>query len=283
MELGIFTRTFDTRGALPTLRAVAASGFTTAQFNFACLGLPSMPDQISTENVSAVSNASIETRVSIAAISGTYNMAHPDRAVRQRGLQRLAVLCGACATLGTRMVTLCTGTRDPDDQWRWHRDNASTEAWSDLLTELESAVLIAERFDVVLGIEPERANIVSSPQRARQLFDELRSTRIRIIIDPANLFDVATDAERRTIVERAVDLLADNLAIAHAKDRDASGKIVAAGTGVIDFRHFVAQLRRAQFDGPLVAHDLAESQAPRVAAFLAGVLAESGLRGAEAG
>ena len=274
MELGIFTRTFDTRGALPTLRAVAASGFTTAQFNFACLGLPSMPDQINTDDVSAVATASIDAGVSIAAVSGTYNMVHPDLAVRQRGLRRLEVLCGACATIGTRMVTLCTGTRDPEDQWRWHPDNVSKAAWSDLLTELESAVLIAERFDVVLGIEPERANIVSSPQRARQLLDELRSTRIRIILDPANLFDVATDAERRTIVERAVDLLAGDLAIAHAKDRDTSGKIVAAGTGVIDFPHFVAQLRRVQFDGPLVAHDLAQSQASQVAAFLIGVLAE---------
>ena len=281
MELGIFTRTFDTRGALPTLRAVAASGFTTAQFNFACLGLPSMPDQISTENVSAVSNASIETRVSIAAISGTYNMAHPDRAVRQRGLQRLAVLCGACATLGTRMVTLCTGTRDPDDQWRWHRDNASTEAWSDLLTELESAVLIAERFNIVLGIEPERANIVSSPTLARQLLDELRSTHARIILDPANLFDVISARERRTIVARAIDLLADDIVMAHAKDRDGSGKIVAVGTGVIDFPHFVAQLHRVQFDGPLVTHDLPEAQAPDVAAFLTRILAESGSRGAD--
>ena len=274
MELGIFTRTFDTRGALPTLRAVAASGFTTAQFNFACLGLPSMPDQINTDDVSAVATASIDAGVSIAAVSGTYNMVHPDLAVRQRGLRRLEVLCGACATIGTRMVTLCTGTRDPEDQWRWHPDNVSKAAWSDLLTELESAVRIAERFGVVLGIEPERANIVSSPQRARQLLDELRSTRIRIILDPANLFDVATDAERRTIVERAVDLLAGDLAIAHAKDRDTSGKIVAAGTGVIDFPHFVAQLRRVQFDGPLVAHDLAQSQASQVAAFLIGVLAE---------
>ena len=186
MELGIFTRTFDTTGALPTLRAVAASGFTTAQFNFACLGLPSMPDQINTDDATAVAIASNDAGVSIAAVSGTYNMVHPDLAVRQLGLQRLEVLFGACATIGTRIVTLCTGTRDPEDQWRWHPDNVSKAAWNDLLTELESAALIAERFGVVLGIEPERANIVSSPQHARQLLDELRSTRIRIILDPAN-------------------------------------------------------------------------------------------------
>ena len=35
-----------------------------------------------------------------------------------------------------------------------------------------------------------------------------------------------------------------------------------------------AQLRRVQFDGPLIAHDLAQSQASQVAAFLTGVLAE---------
>jgi sugar phosphate isomerase/epimerase len=274
MELGIFTRTFPTRGALPTLRAVAASGFTTAQFNLACLDLPSMPDQIETEDVATVATASIEAGVSIAAVSGTYNMAHPDAGVRRRGLERLGVLCGACATIGTRMVTLCTGTRDPDDQWRWHPDNTSKEAWRDLVTEIAAAVRIAEQFDVVLGIEPERANIISSPTHARLLLDQLHSTRIRIILDPANLFDVATDAERRTIVERAVDVLAGDLAMAHAKDRDASGNIVAAGSGVIDFRHFVTHLRRAQFNGPLVTHDLTETEAPGVAIFLTGILAE---------
>ena len=111
----------------------------------------------------SVAAASGETGVSIAAVSGTYNMIHPDRVgSRSRGSRRLEVLAASCADMGTRLITLCTGTRDAEDQWRWHADNATDAAWRDLRTEMEAAVAIAERFDIELGIEPELANVVSS-------------------------------------------------------------------------------------------------------------------------
>ena len=151
MQLGIFAKTFDTTGALPTLQAVAGAGYATAQFNLACLGLPSMPDAIPPGVAAEIAAAAAATGVSIAAVSGTYNMIHPDPAVRAAGLRRLEVLAAACRPMGTRLVTLCTGTRDPDDQWRWHPDNARPQAWRDLRAEMDKAVAIAERFDLALG------------------------------------------------------------------------------------------------------------------------------------
>ena len=44
MQLGIFARTFAVQGAVPVLSAVRAAGYDCAQFNMACLGLPSMLD-----------------------------------------------------------------------------------------------------------------------------------------------------------------------------------------------------------------------------------------------
>ena len=82
MQLGIFAKTFAAQGAAPVLKAVRAAGFDTAQFNMACLGLPSMPDDIALDTAKQIAMASITSNVSIAAISGTYNMAHPDPAIR---------------------------------------------------------------------------------------------------------------------------------------------------------------------------------------------------------
>ncbi|MDQ0474757.1 sugar phosphate isomerase/epimerase family protein [Labrys wisconsinensis] len=275
MQLGIFAKTFDAQGAVPVLRAVAEAGYATAQFNLACLGLPSMPDRIEPEVAASVGAAAGQTGVGIAAVSGTYNMIHPDPAVRRAGLARLEVLCAAASAMGTRLVTLCTGTRDAEDQWRWHPDNASPEAWRDLLAEMTAAAALAERHDVELGIEPELANVVSSAVRARRLIDEIDSARLRIVLDPANLFEVAEEDERRTIVARAVDLLAGDIALAHAKDRHADGSFATAGQGVVDFAHFVGRLRAAGFDGPLVTHGLAAAEAPGVATFLQRVIAEA--------
>ena len=53
--------------------------------------------------------------------------------------------------MGTSVITLCTGTRDPNNMWGWHPENASSQAWSDLLSSMEAAVRIAEEELVTLA------------------------------------------------------------------------------------------------------------------------------------
>ena len=270
MQIGIFAKTFAAIGALPSLQAVRAAGYDVAHLNMVVMGDQSMPDTIDRATSAEIASASRAAGVAIVGLSGTYNMIHPDPAERAKGFSRLAVLVRAAPLMGTQLVTVCTGTRHATDQWAYHPDNSSAGAWSDLIAEMTKAVSLADEAGVDIGVEPELANVVSSATLARKLIDELGSPRIRIVLDPANLFEQA--AEARAIVERAVDLLGDRIAMAHAKDRHADGSFVAAGAGVIDFRHFVRTLRRAGFDGPLVTHGLSEAAAPAVATFLRGVV-----------
>jgi len=274
MQIGIFAKTFAAQGARASLNAVRDAGYTVAQFNLAVLGGPSMPETISPATCAETAAASAEAGVALAAVSGTYNMIHPDQAKRDAGFARLATMIRAAPLMGTRLVSLCTGTRHATDQWAHHPDNARPDAWRDLMAEMERATSVAEEHGVDLGVEPELANVVSSAALARRLIDELKSPRVKIILDPANLFETAPVAEARSIIAEAVDLLADRIAMAHAKDRRADGGFAAAGSGVIDFPHFVGRLRAAGFDGPLVTHGLSEAEAPKVAVFLRRVLAE---------
>ncbi len=261
-RIGIFAKTFAGSDPTAVLAQVANAGFGSAHFNMACCGLAAMPDVIPAGTAQAVASAAAASGVSLVGLSGTWNMIHPDPAVRAAGMRRLEVLAQACAPLGTRLITLCTGTRDADDQWRAHPDNASPEAWRDILASMEQAVAIAERYDVDLGIEPELANVVDSAAKARQLLDEIGSPRLKIVLDPANLAEIETPERRRAIVAGAIDLLADHIAMAHAKDRDINGEFVAAGRGVIDFAHFMGTLQAAGFTGPMVAHGLSAAEAP---------------------
>jgi sugar phosphate isomerase/epimerase len=255
------------------LRAAKTAGYAAVQYNMACSGLPAMPDTLTADQTAAVANASVATGVAIAAVSGTYNMIHPDPAIRAVGLRRLGVLIDAAAAMGTGTVTLCTGTRDPDDQWRAHPDNATPEAWRDLLDALAKACALAEAKGVQLGIEPELANVVDSAPRARALIDSLQSPSLAIVLDPANLFEVAPLATQRDILSLAVDLLADRIVMAHAKDRNADGSFATAGQGVVDFPHFLGCLGRAGFAGDLVTHGLRVEEAADVAVFLARAVA----------
>jgi sugar phosphate isomerase/epimerase len=257
------------------LKAVAAAGFSATQYNMACSGLPSMPDAVPESATRAIAAAAVEQGVEIVALSGTYNMIHPDPSVRARGHERLEVLAAAARRLPTRLITLCTGTRDAEDQWRGHPDNETPEAWADLLAAMEIAVGIADRHDVDLGIEPELANVVNSAEKARRLIDEIGSPRLKIVMDPANLFEAETLDRQRDIVSSAIDRLADRIVMGHAKDRTLSGAFTTAGKGVLDYPHYLRRLRAIGFAGPLVTHGLSAGEAPEVAAFLRRTLAEA--------
>ena len=273
MQLGIFAKTFAVQGAAPVFKAVHEAGYEAVQFNMACVGLPSMPIEISPEITNEISTASKKYGVAIAAVSGTYNMAHPDPTIRADGLRRLGVIIAKAKAMGTHLVTLCTGTRDPDDQWRWHKDNSTPDAWHDMRAEMEKALAIAETHCVTLGMEPELANIVSNAARAKQLIDELKSPFLRVVLDPANLFEVESELKRRSIIAEATNDLAGHIAMVHAKDRNSVGSFVAAGQGVIDFKFFVQYLKHVGFDGPIVTHGLSEAEAPSVAEFLKTIIA----------
>lgn len=273
MKLGIFAKTFAGADPDTVLQAVADAGFTSAQYNMACSGLPAMPDEIEIEQAQAVAQAAERTGIEIVAVSGTYNMIHPDPAVRDAGHRRLAVLASRCSSMSSGLITLCTGTRDPLDQWRAHPDNNASEAWRDLLSAMETAIAIADSHDIDLGIEPELANVVNSARRARTLIDALQSPRLKIVLDPANLFEVETLQEQRDIVSAAIDLLADRIVMAHAKDRKTDGSFTTAGKGILDYGHYLRGLKSIGFEGSLVTHGLTAAEAGGVAAFLTAELA----------
>lgn len=268
MELGIFAKVFAGTTPAAVLGAARGAGFAAVQYNMSCSGLDSLPAAIGQETADAVRAASVETGVAIAAVSATYNMIHPDAAQRERGRLGFQAIAGAARRMGTRLLTLCTGTCDPDDPWRHHRDNSTAGAWEELCREFRLLLPLAEEHDVLLGVEPELANVVYSAERARQLLDTLGSRRVRIVLDAANLFEVAEAERQRALVEDAVELLGDAIVLAHAKDRTADGGFAAAGRGVLDYPHYLRTLQKAGFGGSVIAHGLTGGEAPGVAAFL---------------
>jgi sugar phosphate isomerase/epimerase len=256
--IGIFAKTFPRRTPEANLDAVRSHGLGVVQYNLACAGLPSLPDRIEPRLAQQIGAAAAFRGISIAAVSGTFNMIDPIRERRDAGMHRLGQLAGACHLLGTKIITLCTGTRDPDDMWRGHPANVRPDAWADLLRAMEQAIAIAEEYDLWLAIEPETANVVDSPAKARRLLDELSSPRLKIIIDPANLFHVEDLPHQRAILDAAFDLLGPDIVLAHAKDLRIVNRTVhhvTAGTGVLDYRHYLTLLR--EIPVPLIVHGLA--------------------------
>jgi sugar phosphate isomerase/epimerase len=260
MQLGIFAKTFDRPTVEEVFDAVRAHGLGCVQFNMACAGLPPLPDIIEPSLITRIHKAATRSGVEIAAVSGTYNMIHPDREVRQVGLRHLRVLASACKDMGTSVITLCTGSRDADNMWRWHPENTSPQAWSDLLSSMEAALRIAEEERVTLAFEPEQANVVNSAAKGHALLAALQSPRLKVIIDPANLIVSANRSKMRQVLDEAFGLLGEHIILAHAKDRGEDDTFGAAGEGMLDYDHYMHLLHSIAFEGPLILHGLSEAQ-----------------------
>jgi sugar phosphate isomerase/epimerase len=276
MKVGVFAKTFMGSTPMEVISAAQRAGYGAVQYNMACSGLPSLPETISSAAADAVREAACRTNVEIAAVSATYNMIHPDLQVREAGRRSFNAIAAAAQRMGTRLLTVCTGSRDVEDQWRRHRDNSTASAWRDMLDEFRHLIEIAERTDVLIGVEPELANVVDSASKAKRMVNTLRSDRIRIVLDPANLLEAGTPEHRRAVVAEAVDLLADRIELAHAKDRYNDDRFAPAGDGVVDFPHFITALQKTGFGGALIAHGLVVEDAGRVATFLRATLTAAG-------
>src|SRR5437879_4098306 len=268
MRLGIFARTFARPQLEEVFDAVKEHQLDCVQFNLSCAGLPTLPDTLAPSLAIRIHEASMSRSIEIAAVSGTYNMIHPDRKMRQAGLRRLRTLASACHAMGTSVITLCTGTRNPENMWRWHPENASTQAWSDLLSSMEAAVRIAEEEQVTLAFEPERTNVVSTAAKGHALLAAMQSSRLKVVIDPANLIAPGDEHQMSQVLDEAFDLLGEHIVIAHAKDRGADGTFHAAGEGILDYDQYVRLLRAAAFDGPFILHGLTEGQVDAALQFL---------------
>jgi len=270
MELGIFAKTFARQSVEDVLNAVQAHGFSSMQFNMACAGLPSMPDQIDSELAVLIGKQCEQRSISMAAVSGTFNMAHPDEHIRKQGLARLRILASASSDLGTTIITLCTGSRDSENMWRRHPDNRGNEAWHDFMQTMEAAVAIAEEFQVILGIEPEQANIIYDAKRAKRLLDELCSPNVKIVMDAANLYNSEQEMPLNNVLSESFDLLGEHIVLAHAKDiaKDGEAEFVAAGQGILDYGHYLRLLAASKFEGALILHGLQEEQVVESLSFI---------------
>lgn len=268
VELGIFAKTFSRDTPEAVLDAVKGHGFACAQWNMSCAGLPSMPDEIDLALAARIRRAAEDRGVRIAAVSGTFNTAHPDHEQREAGLRRLRVLAEVSPQLGTDTITLSTGTRDREDTWRHHPENGTPEAWRTLFNTMAQALEIAEEHGITLAFEPEVNNVVDSACKGRQLLDVMKSARLKVVIDASNLFRPGELVKAPRILAEAFDLLGDDAVMAHAKDLTATGEVVAVGKGDLDFGLYLRLLEEAAFDGPLVMHGLPEEEVSDSAAFL---------------
>lgn len=169
------------------------------------------------------------------AVLGCYlNLAEADTSLREGVLStykahiRFASILG-CGVVGTETPFTATDKRT----------EASTKAALQMLMDnLGEITTYAEKMGVILAIEPVRTHLVATPKLARQVLNEINSPNLQIIFDPVNLLEVDNYKEQGKVMEEAIELLGDEIAVVHMKDfviLEERIIAVAAGTGHLDY------------------------------------------------
>lgn len=273
MRLGVFAKTFA--GDIETnMAAVAAAGIGAVQYNFSIAGLPTVPEEVPEAILARIRAAADIHQVELSAISGTFNIAHPDPQVRAAGLRAFPALAGAAAQLGIPVVTLSSGTRNPDNMWQTHPENTTEQAWTDSAESLAQLAELASAAGILVAFEPEHSNIVSTAAQARTMLEQIGSASLRIVFDAANLIDVDhLDPQTvRETIRTSAETLAGDIALAHAKELLPDRSPAAPGQGVLPWADVVEALTTAGYDGPLVMHGLAAEAVPTGRSTLAPLL-----------
>ncbi|MFG1967430.1 sugar phosphate isomerase/epimerase family protein [Nonomuraea sp. NPDC049028] len=268
-EVGVFARTFPRDTAAEVADAVAAAGFTLAQFNFSAIATPTLAPDVSAATVASVGQTFRDAGVSLWGLSATYNIINPDQARRTEQTHDAARLIRLSPALEVTAVTLCSGTRNADNMWADHPDNRSPAAWADLRTTLDTLLEAAAEAGVTLGIEPEPTNVIDSAERALRLITELGADarHVGIVLDPANLVTARTLDHQRDIFDEAFDLLGEHIIGLQAKDLTAAGP-APLGRGELD--HSLICDRALQLDHPvpIIIQDAADHDAARAGTYL---------------
>lgn len=269
MKAGVFSTVFARDGLEEVLDAIVDAGFGATQFHMSCAGIDQIPETIPDGLCNRIRDAFAARDLEMGGLSGTFNMIDGDPEAKEAGFRGLEQLTSHASQLGTKVVTLCSGTR-ADYLWRPHPDNNTDAAWNEMIVSMGRAAEIAESHDVYVAFEPEVSNVIDSAQKAKRAIDTVGSQNLKVCIDGANLFHKGELPRMDEILDEAFDLIGEHVVFAHAKDLSKDGEAGhdAAGTGFLNYDRYLALLEKVGYDGAVVLHSLTEEQVPGCRTFL---------------
>lgn len=181
-------------------------------------------------------NIFAKNEVDIAVLGCYLNLANPNPEQLKKITHRYMAHIRFASWLGCGVVGTETGA--PNETYTHVPECHGEEALETFITNLRPVVKYAEQMGVVVAIEPVWKHIVCNPKRARQVLDAIDSPNLQIILDPVNLLDICNYQNQVAIVEEAIEVLGDDIAMVHIKDFiPENGKLtsVGAGLGMMDY------------------------------------------------
>jgi L-ribulose-5-phosphate 3-epimerase len=218
IRLGVRAHNFGRLPAAELAAKIAAKHLTCAQLALgkAIAGIDLHPGLLNPGLAWAIGQAFHNHGVQIAVLGCYINPIHPDPATRKSLLQLFKEHLCYARDFGNSLVALETGSINAD--YTPHPDNHSEAAFQQALASIAELVAEAEKFGVMVGVEPVSSHPVSTPRKMRRLLDSVASQNLQVVFDPVNLLSPENHQEQERVLGEAYELFGERIAIIHAKD-----------------------------------------------------------------
>jgi len=194
------------------------------------------PEKLTEEYARQVRKEFDESGLECAVLGCYLNLADPDPERRARTQEIYRAHLRFAAMAGARVV----GTETYANPESGFQDPVgSEEAFRLFMDSLRPVVRYAEETGALLAVEPVYYHIISTPERAARMLEELPSPSLRVILDAVNLIAPENAGKAEDVIQRAVSLLGDRVEILHMKDfvLTPEGKMDACACGLGSMRY----------------------------------------------
>lgn len=238
MNIGIRAHDIESRPVEKLVEEIASKGLTSVQ-----LALGKSLDYLNTELGSLspgfahqVGKTFRNKEIQIAVIGCYFNMIHPDREERKKGIERFKEHIRFARDFGCSIVGTETGNVNAEISYTV--ENYNEKPFQEVVESVKELVAEAEKFGVIVGIEAGVNHPIYSPLTMKRLLDSVSSNNLQVILDPVNLLTAETYHKQEEIIQEAFDLFGDRIVILHAKDfviENQSLKLAPVGQGLLNY------------------------------------------------
>ena len=235
IQLGI--RFHDTK-ELPfeeRLKEIKSQGFSCVHIALSKVpGFTAAADALTPGYAMYLKNAMRKADIDVAVLGCYLNLANPNEQSLRQIKEKYYAHLRFASILGCGMVGTETGA--PNETYTYDKEAChSDEALETFITNLTPVVRCAEKFGVIMAIEPVYRHIVWNAKRAREVLDRIESPNLQIILDPVNLLWTDNYSQREEVIDEAIELLGKDVAMIHLKDCVLEqDKVVSVGCGFGD-------------------------------------------------
>ena len=195
------------------------------------------------------------------------NLTHPDPEIKERNIQSYITNIEAAERVGVKNIVMHTGGADPKNQDRPHPKNWSRALWEEAVANTKRIIAATPGSKINLGFEAVNSHNNNTPQSHVRLKEDVGSDRVKVTLDPANMFHPGVYFRSTELLNTCFDLLGEDIVCAHAKDISwtsmvpglSEGSIL--GEGIMDYEVYLAHLSRMKYPRCLLIEHLRGAEA----------------------